>query len=107
MAGLTAAALALEAQLSIRDAAQTLRRSSVHAKTVVRRHMNQLREQLQEAEAQIRALREERARVRKLFESAKATAAEHQTEQSTGAAVAAKDALQQVEAKLEQAGDRQ
>jgi hypothetical protein len=67
--------------------------------------MDELRQQLAEARDRIRSHREERARLRKVFDAAKSALAENQTEATTAAGLAARDSLKEVDQKLEQAQD--
>lgn len=66
-----------------------------------------LRSRLQEAEGTIRKLREERGRLNRLFQSARAAAEDHESDQTLGAAMAAKQAVAEVDSQIEEATDRQ
>jgi hypothetical protein len=69
--------------------------------------MKQIREQLQEIEGRLRTLREDRARVKRVFDAAKAAAEEHESEQTMNAGVAAKESLQSVDRQIEAERERQ
>ena len=69
--------------------------------------MKQVREELAALESRIRGLREERSRLGKVLEAAKAAAAEHESDASYNAATAAKESLAETERKLEAAHDEQ
>jgi hypothetical protein len=66
-----------------------------------------IRSRLQESEDKIRGLREDRARLSKVFEAAKAAAEETETDGTLAAAVAAKESLAEVDQLIEQATDMQ
>jgi len=69
--------------------------------------MEHVREKLQDAENQVRRLREERGRLNKVFEAAKAAAGENETEATLGVAMAAKESVKEVERQLEATTDVQ
>jgi hypothetical protein len=66
-----------------------------------------IRTQLQQAEDQVRRLRQERNRLNKLFQSAQNAVAENETDATMNAAMSAKEAKAQVERQLEVAQDEQ
>jgi hypothetical protein len=66
-----------------------------------------LQEKLAQPEDRLRSLREERGRLRRVADAAKSAAAEHESDQTVNAAVAARDSLREVEAAIEAEQERQ
>src|SRR5687768_6748112 len=69
--------------------------------------MSEIRTQLLEVENRVRSLREERARLTKIFKSAQAAAADTETDATIDAAMSAKTSIKEVEQQLEDAQDEQ